>query len=165
MTPESNSSQLFPRVKFRPRVRVLPLLMGILLGIGGLLLGQQFGVIIPSRTAAIYMIIGGPLLGLVLANAGRAIAFSRMNRQIAQAEASLPADSAAAELASIGWAPTHRVPASGVRAWAEPDPSTSETPLDGGVELQVVEQRGDWARVAASNGWEGWVDARNLEPV
>jgi len=28
--------------------------------------------------------------------------------------------------------------------------------------VAVVERKGDWARVTASNGWSGWVDGRRL---
>jgi hypothetical protein len=59
--------------------------------------------------------------------------------------------------------PTHAVPAAGMPAWANPDPS--ETPvatLAGGVELRVVGETGAWARVVGANGWEGWVDGRAL---
>ena len=67
-------------------------------------------------------------------------------------------------LAAVGgWTPTHRVPAAGMRAWAEPDPSQQPTTrLEPAVELTVSEQRGDWANVVGSNGWTGWVDARQL---
>jgi hypothetical protein len=62
-----------------------------------------------------------------------------------------------------GWSPTHRVPSAGMRAWAEPDPSQQPTTrLEPAVELVVSEQRGDWANVVGSNGWTGWVDARQL---
>jgi len=63
-------------------------------------------------------------------------------------------------------AATHRVPAGGMRAWDEPDPSQQPSSrLEPGVELALVEQRGDWARVTGVNGWEGWVDARRLVPA
>jgi SH3-like domain-containing protein len=39
------------------------------------------------------------------------------------------------------------------------------TPLAGGLELQVVQRIGDWAKVVAVNGWTGWVDARLLTPI
>ena len=38
------------------------------------------------------------------------------------------------------------------------------TPLNGGLDLMVLQRVGDWARVAAINGWTGWVDARLLVP-
>jgi hypothetical protein len=63
-----------------------------------------------------------------------------------------------------GFAPTHLVPSGGLRAWASPDPEAPPvTELDAGVELQIIEQAGAWARVAASNGWTGWVDGRRLQ--
>jgi hypothetical protein len=66
---------------------------------------------------------------------------------------------------AAGWRPTHRVPATGQQSWDQPDPSRPVTILAAGLELQVVQQVGDWARVVASNGWAGWVDARLLQPI
>jgi len=63
------------------------------------------------------------------------------------------------------FAPTHRVPEGGMNAWGTPDPNAPvAAQLAGGVELQVVEQRGAWAQVMGSNGWTGWVDSRLLQP-
>ncbi|HUG88001.1 MAG TPA: SH3 domain-containing protein [Actinomycetota bacterium] len=67
--------------------------------------------------------------------------------------------------AASTFAPTHKVPEGGMSAWATPDPSAPvAAQLAGGVELQVVEQRGAWAQVMGSNGWTGWVDSRLLQP-
>jgi hypothetical protein len=69
--------------------------------------------------------------------------------------------------AAVGaaWMPTHAVPDGGMQAWAAPDPSSPPVAvLDARVELQLREQRGDWAYVVGSNGWSGWVDARGLVP-
>ena len=61
------------------------------------------------------------------------------------------------------WTTTHRVPAAGQTAWPVPDPRYPPVAVvAAGVELRLVEQTGDWARVVASNGWTGWVDARLL---
>ena len=62
------------------------------------------------------------------------------------------------------FAATHRVPASGLRAWSEPDPKRSPVAtLDPGLEVRCVEQRADgWARVVCSNTWSAWVDGRGL---
>lgn len=60
---------------------------------------------------------------------------------------------------------THRVPAGGMPAWAAPDPSRPPVVnLAANLDLRVAERAGDWARVVASNGWSGWVDARRLLP-
>lgn len=60
---------------------------------------------------------------------------------------------------------THVVPAAGLPAWAAPDPAAQPTAtVPGGVELRVVAESGAWARVVAANGWEGWVDGRQLQP-
>lgn len=61
------------------------------------------------------------------------------------------------------WTPTHHVAAAGMPAWDKPDPrSGATTTLDPGLPLRLVERRGDWACVEASNGWQGWVDGRSL---
>lgn len=63
----------------------------------------------------------------------------------------------------MAFTPTHTVPGSGMRAWATPDPSQEPVAtLGAGLELQVVERRGQWAQVEASNGWTGWVDGNLL---
>ncbi len=63
------------------------------------------------------------------------------------------------------WRGTHRVPDGGMAAWAAPDPAHAPmVNLGGRLELIVVERAGDWARVAAVNGWSGWVDGRRLIP-
>jgi hypothetical protein len=65
-----------------------------------------------------------------------------------------------------GWNPTHVVPQPGMAWWGAPDPSIPPAdPLQPGLELEVAERLGDWARVVASNGWSGWVDARLLVPI
>ncbi|MFD0277290.1 YrhB domain-containing protein [Kitasatospora sp. NPDC127111] len=62
------------------------------------------------------------------------------------------------------WQPTHLVPEGGMEAWAEPDPALEPVVrIDAGVELQVVERAGDWARIVCSNGWSAWVDGRAME--
>jgi hypothetical protein len=60
------------------------------------------------------------------------------------------------------WTPTHRVPPGGLQAFVNNQPST---PLDPGLEVQVAEYAGEWARVVASNGWECWVNGRALLPL
>ena len=67
--------------------------------------------------------------------------------------------------AFYGWVPTHRAASMGQQSWDQPDPSRPMTPLAGNLDLQVVQRIGDWARVVASNGWSGWVDARLLAPI
>jgi hypothetical protein len=64
------------------------------------------------------------------------------------------------------WAPTHRAPREGLDAWSQPDPAANpDTDLAAGVEMQVVETAGAWARVRCDNGWEGWVDGRLIEQL
>jgi CRP-like cAMP-binding protein len=86
------------------------------------------------------------------------------------ARSNAPAAASAAVAATVGapgsgWRATHVVPAGGMPAWTEPNPDRpAATELAGGVELSITERRGEWARVAGQNGWEGWVDGRALEP-
>jgi len=69
-------------------------------------------------------------------------------------------------MAMLPWTPTHRVPDEGLAAWTEPSPlATAHPPLAGGLDVVVLEWRGDWARVRCDNGWETWVDGRRLAPV
>ncbi|MCP3998604.1 MAG: hypothetical protein GY722_26570 [bacterium] len=64
------------------------------------------------------------------------------------------------------WVASHRAPREGLDAWTLPDPAASpSSELEGGVEVQVVETAGEWAKVRGSNAWEGWVDGRLLEQV
>lgn len=58
---------------------------------------------------------------------------------------------------------THVVPTEGLPAWAGPDGSVAPAAtLDPGLDVMQLEQRGEWAHVRCSNGWEAWVDARRL---
>jgi SH3-like domain-containing protein len=51
-------------------------------------------------------------------------------------------------------------------AWEVPDPAAAaSSELEGGVEVQVAETSGEWAKVVGENGWEGWVDGRLLEQL
>lgn len=76
------------------------------------------------------------------------------------------ADSAPTMILTQVWAPTHRVPEGGMRAWPKPDPAVDPiATLQARVELSIAESKGDWARVVGSNGWTGWVDARRLQPM
>ena len=59
--------------------------------------------------------------------------------------------------------PTHRVPSTGMDSWPQPDPSASAGPrIGGGLDVQVVDRLGDWAKVTFDNGWTAWVDGRLL---
>jgi hypothetical protein len=58
---------------------------------------------------------------------------------------------------------THVVPTEGLPAWAAPDGSTPPAAnLDPGLDVMLLERRGEWAKVRCSNGWEAWVDDRRL---
>lgn len=61
---------------------------------------------------------------------------------------------------------THRVPWTGMPAWsasdAGPDPVAN---LDPDLDVEVLEWSGDWAKVRCSNGWDAWVDGRQLVPI
>ena len=60
------------------------------------------------------------------------------------------------------WKATHTVPPGGLQTYVNNQPSTS---LDPGLEIQVAETSGLWARVVASNGWECWVEASALVQI
>jgi hypothetical protein len=58
---------------------------------------------------------------------------------------------------------THVAPTEGLPAWTEPDGSRAPAAnLDPGLDVMLLERRGEWAHVRCSNGWEAWVDGRRL---
>ena len=64
------------------------------------------------------------------------------------------------------WPASHITPASGLAGRPEPHPAVAAVAtFAGGVGVQVVERRADWALVRAADGMEAWVDARRLTPV
>ncbi|WP_235023651.1 hypothetical protein [Streptomyces sp. WAC05374] len=64
-----------------------------------------------------------------------------------------------------GFRPSHVVPAEGLPAWEEPDPSRPTVPLDPFLPVQLLDRVGDWGQVLCSNGWSAWVDGRLLVSV
>lgn len=64
------------------------------------------------------------------------------------------------------WRSTHVVPASGMLAWASPDPELAPiAQLDPRLELQLIERAGDWAHIVCANGWSAWVNGLAIEPL
>jgi hypothetical protein len=61
-----------------------------------------------------------------------------------------------------GFVPTHLAPPEGLRTWAAPDGNQPTAAIPAGMDVQLAEQQGDWARVVCSNGWSAWVDGRQL---
>jgi hypothetical protein len=58
---------------------------------------------------------------------------------------------------------THVAPTEGLPAWTEPDGSAAPAAnLDAGLDVMLLERRGEWAHIRCSNGWEAWVDGRRL---
>lgn len=61
------------------------------------------------------------------------------------------------------WRATHRVPPSGLAAWDSPEARAQPFgSLSGGLEVQVLEWSGAWARVTRPGGTVCWVDGRRL---
>jgi len=60
---------------------------------------------------------------------------------------------------------THTIPAGGINSWPRPDPAAPPGPhINAGLEAQLVDQSGDWAKITFDNGWTAWVDGRLLVP-
>jgi len=57
--------------------------------------------------------------------------------------------------------PTHAAPAAGLKTWVSPGGEPAAD-IPSGLEVQLAERQGDWARVICSNGWSTWVDGRVL---
>lgn len=63
---------------------------------------------------------------------------------------------------TAAFVPTHMAPKAGMRTWATADGSQPTAAIPSGLEVELVEQQGDWAHVLCSNGWSCWVDGREL---
>ena len=61
--------------------------------------------------------------------------------------------------------PTHMAPEQGLRTWATADTSQPTAAIPAGLEVQLLERQGEWAHIRCSNGWETWVDGRELFDV
>lgn len=137
---------------------VLGGISGVFGGLGVLVLLQQFAVLYPTRVATIVAVVLGAVIGmagpLLAGRSGAASAPAAAAAQPVYETVSAPAPATTVQL----------VPASGLQAWDEPDPSLPATrDLAAGSSVQVIEQRGEWANVETDDGWRGWVDARLLE--
>lgn len=85
-----------PRAHWRPRISVVGFLSGLLGGIGGGVLLQEYAVLFPTRGVAITELVVGVASGLVLPSVGRWFAVRRINRAVAAAEQRLAAARAGA---------------------------------------------------------------------
>jgi len=155
-----------PRARWRPRVSALGLLGGFLSGLGILVLLQQYALVYPTRTVAVTGLVLGLATGIAVPSLIRLRGVRRVNAAVARLEEQVAARSAMGPApTAVAWTPMHTVPPEGMPAWAAPDPSQAVVAtLDPGLPLRLDELQGDWARVTASNGWVGWVDARRLVP-
>lgn len=65
---------------------------------------------------------------------------------------------------STGFEATHEVPAGGMPTWPAPDPAAAPGPmLEGKSRVQLLAYHDDgWANIRCVNGWEAWVDGREL---
>jgi hypothetical protein len=118
-----------PRASWRPRLSVSGTIGGILLGLGVVVLLQQYGEIFPDLGTIIGALAIGLALGIVLPSGIRAISVVLLNRALGRAEARL-AEAAGAGAASPPPAPS--APAS-----EPPSPeSASDVPSDDGGQDQ-----------------------------
>lgn len=67
--------------------------------------------------------------------------------------------------APVDFRPTHVVPPGGLAAWESPDTGRPTVPLDALLPVQLIDRRGDWARILCANAWSAWVDGRLLVTV
>ncbi|MFQ5471776.1 MAG: hypothetical protein ACE5FA_02665 [Dehalococcoidia bacterium] len=78
-----------PRASWRPRFSVSGTIGGILLGLGGVVLRQQYGQLFPDLATVVVYIVAGVALGIVLPSLIRALNVLSLNRALARAEARL----------------------------------------------------------------------------
>ncbi len=152
-----------PRVRVRWRVAVLGLVGGLLLGLGTLVLLQQYAVAYPTDLVTVGTVGGGLLVSGVLLPT-----YSRHNARtkwLAGVLATIPEGAPGTPAPASLWTPTHVVPDGGLPTFVEHDTAQSAgADLVAGLPVQVVETWGDWARVRCENTWECWVDGRHLVP-
>jgi len=89
--PASAASINLPRASWRPRFSISGTIGGILLGLGVVVLLQQYGEIFPNLTTIIGYIVGGIALGIVLPSLIRVVNVLSLNRALTRAEARLAA--------------------------------------------------------------------------
>lgn len=168
-----SNMQPIPRIHFRPVFRVGGIVSGAVGGFSAVILLQQFAVLYPSLGVMLAGIVGGAVLVVALANVARAMTVSRLNRRLSAAEARLgggaaatPTPTAATAGTATATAATHRVPASGLPSYSEPDPSlTPGSTFEADTHVEVIERRGDWAHIRSADGMTGWVNGTVLESV
>jgi hypothetical protein len=103
--------------------------------------------------------------GAAMSAAEESVILGRVDEYLAADRARAQAAKAAAAAPSVGWLPTHVVPATGLLAWDRPDPTARpSSTLAAGTDVRVLEAAGVWRRVTTANGWQGWVDGRTLVP-
>jgi hypothetical protein len=139
-------------------VAPLGLLGGVVAGVGSAVLVQQYGIRPMTLSLLLAGMVFGAVIGIVLPTLGRAMA-------PAPSPAGPAPVAATGGTPVAGWAPTHQVPETGTWAWAAPDAAAQPfTSLAPSTEVQVLTRSDNWAQVRAVNGWEGWVDLRQLHP-
>lgn len=118
-----------------------------------------------SRGIGLYLVLAGGIVAL----AGTVMGFMAGAPAAAPAgvppmvPGAIPPAPGTAPAAEPGWRATHVAPPGGLEAWSAPDPLSPQAgTLQAGVEVRLVERAGGWAKVVASNGWTGWVDAGRL---
>lgn len=58
---------------------------------------------------------------------------------------------------------SYRTPPNGLQSWTGPDVSApAAAALEANLDVEVVDHYGNWVKVRCSNGWETWVDSRQL---
>jgi hypothetical protein len=79
--------QRLPRARWTPRITLLGLLSGLLVGVGVVVLLQQYAIEYPTMAAAVRDVaIGVVLYGVVVPTVGRTFAVRRLNGRIAKLE-------------------------------------------------------------------------------
>lgn len=153
-----------PRIAWRLKIPIGAMVSGALGGLGLLIFLQQAAVAYPTRNFSLALVVGGVLGALVLRNVASMVGVARLNRRLGKLDAQMGRGAPGAAPSSSGeWNATHAVPAGGMTAWAEADPTGEAVArIDEGVEFQLLEQNNGLAHVKAYNGWTAWVDASSL---
>ena len=169
--PLTAAAVLLPRIRWRPRIPVIGTLLAAVGGPAVIIVLQQLSVHYPRGRELGMAALAGGVLPVGVSMVARTVGVRRSNRALNRAEEALLGEDAKPlyppfEQSDVSWKPTHVVPAGGLSAWGSPDPTKeSIAHLDARLPVEVVQQAGEWAWVLCSNGWTGWVDARQLVAI
>ena len=111
----------------------------------------------------IMILLGGAAAAVFV---GGLIVASRMSRREEPSSAAMPSPPIIwPEPTMPGWASTHRVRPEGAVGEATRGHGGEQTPIPGGAQVRLEEQRWPWAQISDGSGRTYWINAQHLDPL